>query len=399
MRTRGSHAFAFTHTFKDREARQVIDELQNSGLTGVNLALNYHASRDFLLRQGPRLEYLKDGFHYYRPNLQSYPKLSLVPAQEDYWPSSELLETVLGVGKEMNFEISGWGVFLHNSALGKAHPEATVQNALGNNFLSELCPSNELVQNYVIGLVTDLASRGISSLAIESLHFHGTRHGEHHERFFLEMSAVTEFLLSLCFCNSCLSKFSSLDGDGVELRDKVRKILQTFLSDTDPWIGALLTKDGLAELLGAEILTYLKTREYTVTSLYEKVSKIAANHHVTTRLVDQSTLIDPTNSEPLNLSWTIGIDSAAVRKVVDIYEPLIYQQTPETVQELCAHYQNRLGGSLIPILRPTFPDNTSQELLIDKVRRIRGLGLNQIDFYLLDTMRPRDITWIARALA
>ena len=58
-----SHAFAFVHTFAGRDPAPVIAELQSYGLTGVNLALNYHASRDFLLRQGPRLEYLKDGFN------------------------------------------------------------------------------------------------------------------------------------------------------------------------------------------------------------------------------------------------------------------------------------------------------------------------------------------------
>ena len=399
MNARGSHAFAFTHTFRDRDSRQVIDELQKSGLTGINLALNYHASRDFLIRQGPRLEYLKDGFHYYKPNLLSYPEVSLFPAQEDYWPTSELLERVISVGKEMNFEIVAWGVFLHNSALGKTHPDATVQNALGNNFLSELCPSNVLVQNYVIGLVSDLASRGISSLAIESLHFHGTRHGEHHERFFLEMSAITEFLLSLCFCFSCVSRFGDAGGDGIELKAAATKALQTFLDGSDPWIGLPLTKETLAEILGSEVLTFLKIREATVSSLYERVLKIAAAKNVTTRLIDQSPLIDSASTRPLDLSWTIGIDSATVRKVVDIYEPLIYQQTPEMVEELCAHYQNQLGGSLIPILRPTFPDNTNQESLIEKVKRIRGLGLNDIDFYLLDTMRPRDLTWISRALA
>ena len=67
--TSRSNAFAFPYTFFRQSAKEVISELKEIGFTGINLALNYHASRDFLLRQGPQLEYLADGFHYYKTDL------------------------------------------------------------------------------------------------------------------------------------------------------------------------------------------------------------------------------------------------------------------------------------------------------------------------------------------
>lgn len=399
MTSEKSHVFALPHTFLSKNPKEVILELQDFGLTGINLALNYHGSRDFLLRQGPRLEYLKEGFHYYKPNLDCYPEISLKPAPSDHLPDNEMLNSVISSGKELNFEVNAWAVFMHNSALGAKNPDSTVVNVYGNHFLSELCPANPKVRGYVLGLTADLSSRGISSLAIESLHFHGARHGEHHERFFLEMSATTEFLFSLCFCRTCMDGFNQSGGDALRLKAKVIEVLKPFLEDEDPWLGLELTKDMLESILGLDILNYLKVREESVSSLYQVVSQTAHAANVTTRLVDQAPIIDTANAEPLNSSWMIGVDNHKIRQYVDIYEPLIYQQSANEVESIANHYCETVGGKIVPILRPTFPDNVHEETLIEKVRRLKGLGIKEVDFYLLDTMRPRDLKWIKAALA
>lgn len=394
-----SRAFAFTHTFEKSNPTEVISELQEFGLTGLNLALNYHASRDFLLLKGPRLEYLQDGFNYYLPNYSHYTQESLRPAPSDSYGSNEALASIVRAATELDFQLSAWGVFFHNGKLGAAFTECCVENSLGNRFLSELCPSNPRVRAYCRGLATDLMSQGVSSLAIESLHFHGARHGEHHERFFLEMSQITEFLFSLCFCDSCQDRFSSTNGDGAALKARVAKELDSFLKESDKWLDLELTKDNLAVICGPEILGYLQVREATVTSLYADVSSIARNLGVQTRFVDQTPLLNMNGLEPLDQSWIVGIDPLEVRRYVDIYEPLVYRSTPEAVEYVTSHYWERLGGEIVPILRPTFPDNSSQADLISKVGKLRTLGVKEVDFYLLDTMRPRDLSWIKSALA
>lgn len=394
-----SHAFTLPYTFFRQSPTEVIPELQDSGFTGINLALNYHASRDFILRQGPQLQYLSDGFHYYKPDPALYPENNLLPASSDHLLDNEMLHSVIDAAAANNFDVNAWAVFLHNSALGKKSPETTVTNVYGNHFLSELCPSNPRVRGYVLGLASDLCSRGIKSLAIESLHFHGARHGEHHERFFLEMSKTTEFLLSLCFCQSCMDRFTQTSGDALALKAEVIAALKPFIDDGDPWLGIALTKDLLAQILGVQILDYLHVRQDCLSSLYREVSTIAHGAQVRTRFVDQAPLIDSENQNPLQLSWMVGIDNNKVREHVDIYEPLIYRQTPEKVEEVADHYNRSVGGEIVPILRPTYPDNTSAESLLKKVHALKGLGISEIDFYLLDTMRPRDLQWIKNALS
>ena len=398
MISRKSNVFALPHTFFDQSPRRVIEELQAAGITGINLALNYHASRDFLLRQGPRLEYLKDGFHYYRPDLSSYAEDGLTPALKDSLPDSEMLEDVISSAKEMDFDINAWAVFLHNSALSQDRPEACCVNVYGSHFRSELCPLNPQVRRYVQGLAKDLSSRGIASLAIESIHFHGTNHGEHHERFFLELSAITSFLFSLCFCSSCMDLFGNSGGDPLLLRARVIESLKPFLESQDPWLEAELTKENLQEIVGADLLDYLLMREESVTSLYREVTKIAHARDVQTAFIDQSPLIQGSGLEPINSSWQLGVNPAEIRKNVDRYEPLIYRKTPLEVELVARHYREMVGGEIVPILRPTYPDNGTQESLTEKVRLLNRVGVFGIDFYLLDTMRARDLGWIKDAL-
>lgn len=399
MISKKSNVFALPHTFFNHSPRKVFEELQEAGITGINVALNYHASRDFLLRQGPRLEYLKDGFHYYRPDLTSYDSDGLAPNLNDSFPNSEMLEDVISSAEEMNFEINAWAVFLHNSALSQDRPEATCVNVYGSHFRSELCPGNPLVRRYIQGLAKDLSSRGIASLAIESLHFHGTNHGEHHERFFLEMGAITSFLFSLCFCQSCMDLFSSRGGDPLSLKARVISSLKPFLESQDPWLEAELTKENLQEIVGSDLLDYLLMREELVTSLIGEVSKIAHAHDVQTAFIDQSPLIQGSGLKPLNSSWQVGVNPAEVRRNVDIYEPLIYRKTPLEVESVAKHYREVVGGEMVPILRPTYPDNGTQESLTEKVSLLNRVGVYGIDFYLLDTMRARDLGWIKNALS
>ena len=391
-----SNAFTLPYTFFREPAAKVISDLKSHGLTGINLALNYHASRDFLLRQGPQLEYLSDGFHYYKVDKSNYPTGSVTPAEYDQLPSNQLLENVIAEAKNQDFEVNAWAVYMHNSAIGMTHPETTVTNVFGNRFLSELCPVNKSIQGYAVGMTKDLASRGVKSIMAESLHFHGARHGEHHERFFMELSPITEFLYSLCFCKECKASFK---GNIAALVEKVKSALNLVFDDKDPWLGKDLSKELLADILGPEILEYLGARESAVAELYQKVVTVTHDYGVKFKYEDQSPLLDTNSAKTLDRSWELGIDNLKISKIVDTFEPLIYRATPEKVSSLANSYLNNLAVPVSAILRPTFPDCTEEQNLIEKVNTLRNLGIKEIDFYLLDTFRPRDLNWVKKAIA
>jgi hypothetical protein len=393
-----SHAFAFAYTFFREPAEKVIPELKSYGFTGINLALNYHGSRDLLLRQGPQLEYLADGFHYYKSDAGAYEKDAYKPALTDQLPNNELLDSVIKVAAANDFKVNAWAVYMHNSAIGMASPEAAVTNVFGNKFLSELCPINPAVRGYALGLTKDLVSRGLNGVVAESLHFHGARHGEHHERFFIELSPVSEFLFSLCFCKSCVANYQITGNDAQPLINKITGLLNEVFQTQDPWLGKQLSKDLLAEVVGPEILKYLSAREEKLASLYEEVVKVSKAAGSVFKLVDQAPLLDMQSADALGNSWQVGIDNQRINKIVDRYEPLIYRPDESGVSALAQNYLKNTTTGVTAILRPTYPDSTSRDNLAKKVNSLTKLGISEIDFYLLDTMRGSDLASIKSVL-
>ena len=136
-----------------------------------------------------------------------------------------------------------------------------------------------------------------------------------------------------------------------------------------------------------------------MTELYAKAYQIAQAAGVKLRLVDQTPLLDFSDNSPLDSSWLIGVNYREVEKYIDAFEPLVYRTELSDAIAVTQHYQEQVSKEVIPILRPTFPDNRSENGLSAKVSSLRSLGIGEIDFYLLDTMRPRDLQWIKRALA
>lgn len=390
------NAFAFIHSFTPPNNPSVnINKLQDSGLTGINLALNYHASRDFTLGSTPSLRYLEDGAHYYQPNLSKYSTGAITPSPDDVYQDNSTLEKIQESGRQANFDIHAWAVYFHNSAAGKQNPEAVQVNGLGQKLLASLCPSNPSAQGYAIGLTNDLLSRGIKSIAAESIHFHGLLHGEHHERYFIELSEISQYLLGFCLCIYCQSAAESAGADAKKLTSEISAALNKLIAADDPWLGKELNIDNLVLIFGNDIKIWILSQGRTLNALYEELTKLAHTESATLRWVDQSPLIGG-----LDQSWRIGIDPKDLSQVVDVIEPLFYRQNTSEIIELAESYLSIINSpeKITGILRPTYPDNSSDKELAVRTSALKNLGIEDIDFYLFDVWRERDLDLIKQAL-
>ena len=369
--------------------------MQDAGLTGINLALNYHASRDFTLGSTPSLRYLEDGAHYYQPDLSKYSTGSIKPSPDDVYQDNTALERIQSVARDSNFEINAWAVYFHNSAAGKQNPEAVQINGLGQKILASLCPSNPSAQGYAIGLTNDLISRGIKSIAAESVHFHGLIHGEHHERYFIELSEISQYLLGFCLCIYCQSAAEAAGADAKKLVFEISKALNKLLTEEDLWIGKELNLDNLVSIFGIDIKTWISSQESTLIDLNMKLTKLAHSAGATLRWVGQLPFIDGVDQ-----SWRIGINPTELSQVVDVIEALFYCPSTSEIIELAQSYLSRIQypEKITGILRPTYPDNSSQEQLAERVKALKKIGISNIDFYLFDVWRERDLGWIKQAL-
>lgn len=390
------NAFAFIHSFSPPNNPSInINKLQDSGLTGINLALNYHASRDFTLGSTPSLRYLEDGAHYYQPDLSNYPTGAITPSPDDVYQDNSTLEKIQESGRKSGFDINAWAVYFHNSAAGKQNPEAVQVNGLGQKLLASLCPSNPSAQGYAIGLTNDLLSRGIKSIAAESIHFHGLIHGEHHERYFIELSEISQYLLGFCLCIYCQSAAESAGADAKKLTSEISAALNKLISADDPWLGQELNIANLVSIFGIDIERWILGQQRTLVNLHKEITKLAHSAKATLRWVDQSPLIGG-----LAQSWRIGIDPKELGQVVDIIEPLFYRQNTGEIIELAMSYLSIINSpeKITGILRPTYPDNSSDKELALRINALKNLGIENIDFYLLDVWRERDLEWIKQAL-
>ena len=390
------NAFAFIHSFSPPNNPSVnIDKLQDSGLTGINLALNYHASRDFTLRGTPSLRYLEDGAHYYQPDLSKYSTGAITPSPDDVYQDNSTLEKIQESGRKSGFDIHAWAVYFHNSAAGKQNPETVQINGLGQKLLASLCPSNPSAQGYAIGLTNDLLSRGIKSIAAESIHFHGLIHGEHHERYFIELSEISQYLLGFCLCIYCQSAAESAGADAKKLASEISAALNKLIAADDPWLGQQLNIANLISIFGIDIKNWILGQQRTLVNLHKELTKLAHSAGATLRWVDQSPLIGG-----LAQSWRIGIDPKELGQVVDVIEPLFYRQNTGEIIELAKSYLSTINSSekITGILRPTYPDNSSDKELALRISALKNLGIENIDFYLFDVWRERDLDWIKQAL-
>jgi hypothetical protein len=210
------HLALYAHPF-DLEALGAhggLSRLADLGFGEIALATSYHDGR-WLTPWHPdrRVRFLEDGTVHFRPT-GDYGLLrplasSSVPAQG---PCP--LERLCGEAPRAGVTVRAWNVCTHNSRLGAEHPELCVENAFGDRHTYALCPAQPAVQQYVVGLVRDLAAhRGLGAIELEALGWMGWKHSSHHDKSSFVPRGLLEYALSLCFCERCCARMQAEHGD------------------------------------------------------------------------------------------------------------------------------------------------------------------------------------------
>src|SRR5918998_2767161 len=244
---------AFASDLHDEGTGTVLDNVQNrAGVNGLTMAVAYHDARD-LFPHNPlrKVRYLEGGAVFFPPDTARYEGLQ--PLVSELARSGDPLGELCEAAGERGMRVNAWAVFLHNDRLGFAHPECATQNAFGDRYLTDLCPSNPDVRAYARTLASDIARYEVSTILAESLHFHGLAHGYHHERYFEELGTVGTYLLGLCFCVHCLEAAHRAGVDAEMLQHSVRNELERrFAGDGSGEGSEELARDRLAAFGGEQ---------------------------------------------------------------------------------------------------------------------------------------------------
>ena len=282
--------------------------------------------------------------------------------------------------------LHGWTVFLHNTTLGLAHPDVTQQNCFGDRAApADLCPSNPDVRAYADALARSVARQGVDTVVAESLHFGYFRHGYHHDRSFVDLGPVEEFLLGLCFCPHCLARAEAAGADAAAARAAAERTVLRVLEGGAPLPGGL-SPDNLRACAGEAVARYAAVRAETVTSLAAGVAQTVAAEGARLVFLDVTGALKgyadgcPVGSLASADAWQLGVDPAAIGAVVPGYAMLGYARDPARLSADVAAYRALLGRGceLRVTLRPGLPDTPSAAGLADK---LHAAAADAVDFY------------------
>ncbi|MEU9073581.1 hypothetical protein [Kitasatospora sp. NPDC048538] len=385
-----SSVLAFATDLLDEGADTFFGNLADrAGVGGVTLASVYHQARDVFPHNPHRvIRYLEPGAAYFRPDPAHWRGRRLAPVPSTAIGDRDPFAEAAAEARRRGMRLHAWTVFCHNDRLGFVHPDCAPANAFGDRHLTELCPAHPEVRAYALGLVTELARYGVDAVRAESLHFHGLRHGFHHERYFEELGPVAEALLGVCFCEHCQAAAVRAGVPAEEVAAAVRTELRRRLADE----GAAAEPGALDELAGGAFAAYVDASAATVTALAADLTGEARRHGMRLTFMD--------GAGP-GRGWLSGIDLPALAAAADRIETLGYARTPEAVREKVAAFA--LHGvrpqDLAVILRPMAVDCDGPADLAAKIAVLRELGVPEVEFYHYGLMRLSSLDRIGAALA
>lgn len=368
------------------------DLLQRAHLDGVSLATAYHAGH-FLQPRSPRrhVYFPEDGTLYFNPDWRRYERLKLQPrVARLVEEQGDTLAALSRARERKGFKLNGWTVCLHNSRLGAAHPEVCTENAYGDRSIYNLCPSNPDARAYLTTVVSDLTEHyDIDSVELESPNFMPFTHQYHHEKDGVGLTARDDFLISLCFCPSCLRRAEEAGVDGDGARRTTIELLDGVLSRPVPEEQPTFIDDGPSHFEAyPELAAYVKWRNAPVTSLVREVR----NH------VNNATRVHFLSLQTKR-AWLYGINFGEIGEVCDGVVVSAYDTPPDIVRDDVARVRLSLpqGAYLSAGLRVFYPEVHGPDELVAKAAAAREGGADALHYYNYGLIPKSRLDWVRRA--
>ena len=371
----------------------IADVGQRARVNSVSLATSYHAGR-FLQPRSPRRKayFPEDGTIYFQPTAARWEGLAIQPKIADVIvQGGDVLGELVRRRDDGGLKVSCWTVCLHNTRLGMLHPGAVTRNAFGDPNYYSLCPSNADARAYVCTLVEDLTHAYRPDVVeLETPGFMGFAHGYHHEKDGVGLADEDDFLLSLCFCSSCLAAAGKA---GVDVETARRFVAQWIVETCERERPAPRFPDfaagGLETFRSVPALyDYLLWRSTPVTSL---IAEIRARAHPASQIV---ALIDQANG------WLGGCDLAAIGKVCDGAILCVYGMAPEQAARVVTTGRAALGpekffGAGFSLFPRLVADG---EMLARQVLACAEAGAASFNFYNYGLIPAPRLDWIRNSV-
>jgi len=356
----------------------------------VNLALTYHSARD-VLPGNPRrsLRYLDGGRYFFRPDRRRYGGLPAPAVDPEIAAGDDPLPGVLARLGRAGLGFNAWVVLCHDPPLLPPHQDLCQRNVFGDPMLTDLCPASPLVRSWALALIGDVARLGPRAVLIESAHYHGLRHGYHHERYLFELGGLAELALSLCFCAHCEASAVAAGVDIVAARGWARAQARRAL---DGERGAGAPPDlAPGDLTGAgadAVRALIAHRCSVVTALATDLATALAAAGVGAVFLDPAGSAKgyadgrPAGAPAVESGWRFGVDVAAIAAAGLAVGVLGYARSPDRLRADLGAYRSLLPGAVLRLaLRPGPPDCSDAANLAAKLTIAAEAGVSAVDIY------------------
>ena len=364
------------------------DLRDRAGLDGINLATSYHAGRFLQPRSPLRKSYFpEDGTIYFHPNPTRWADAAIRPRVAGMVAErGDALRDLIAARERTGLSVAGWTVCLHNTRLGRLHPDACTRNAYGDPNHFSLCPSHPEVRRYARTLIADLThGYRLDSVQVETPGFMGYAHGYHHEKDGVGLTAEDDFLLGLCFCDACLARAAAAGVDGAAARRTVRHWIEATCARALPeprWPD--FVPQGPAVFAGhPEVLAYVRWRFEPVTSLVAELREAA---HPATRVH----VLD------IGDGWLCGSDLAALAHAADGVVFCAYDRHPSAVEDDLLAARATIGRArfLGTGFRVFWPEMRGPHDFVTRAHAALAADVDEINFYNYGLIPAARLDWV-----
>jgi hypothetical protein len=346
------------------------DAVAALGVDEVSLAAAYHSVRAVTPRHpSHQVVTAVHSAVYFPPDESRWSGLSLRPSRAEGDGIRDSFAPALASLRDAGLAVNAWVVLAHSCGLGVEQEASCVENAFGDKYPWALCISRSEVVEYAATLAGEVvAGFDLDGVELEACGWYGYDHLSAHDKTHPEMlSEADRYLLSLCFCNSCSTRYA---GHGIEagrLRGLVRDSLRSF----DPLPGAgrrepprPCAADELRMRLGGDLADELLRMRHRVADdlrreVVRAVRQSARDRELTIWLHAQVA--------PHGTGGNVGVD--AVRALGDV-DGLLYGVPAEPVAAIeavvaeTAALPGRRIGVVVDVLGPPRDDGTELDAVV-----------------------------------
>lgn len=379
--------WAYPWDLIDEGVESVADRLAAIGVSEINLATNYHSVQPFLPHNPKRKTFFAHASSYFHPHEEYYGRLS--PVSNEIMGEEDWLACIVEGVEDTSLSLNSWTIGCHNSRLGMANQDLTLESPFGDSLVFGLCPSQPATQEYLRSLLTDLSARApFKRIELETFdYFYGTGFGWHHDKYHLELGRLGEFLFGLCFCDACCDNAREVGIDVDDARTSAQEGIEAIInSDLPPdtsIVSWLRTHPELA--------AYIDVRMTTLTNLYSDLRTVTD---------DDIDLGRYTGFFEVEDAWMHGANLDTLAAHLDYYTVIAYESNrAEVVQRIRTADRLTSDIQLHAGILPGYPAVTSSDVVHDIIDGVAATNVERVSFYNYGLLPEQNLDWIEQAIA